>query len=189
MPKNKRDKDIKNTNPINISEVETSPEKVFLISPIIGDKLKSLRNLKKLTLGEVANRSGFSAQAISLCERAKRMPSPNMLLVLARVYDYSEEELFKHREETIIDSVHRYGEDAPVSVHNEYEILMNARENYYSSGNSAPDFMIAESSAVYGVEVKTPKDYLDLGTEPATKEELEMAKAYLLALRTIKGEK
>lgn len=189
MPKNKRDKNIEINTPIEIKDGEIPIiDRVFLISPIIGDKLKLLRNLKKLTLGEVASRSGFSAQAISLCERAKRMPSPNMLLVLSKIYDYSEEELFKHREETIIDSVERYGKEAPVSVLNEYEILMNARENSYPIYESSPSF-VNEQSSVYIVEKKIPKDYLNLGTEPATQEELEMAKAYLLALRTIKGEK
>jgi len=188
MPNNKRDKDIKSNTPseIKASEINIVDERIFLISPIIGDKIKSLRNLKKLTLGEVANRSGFSAQAISLCERAKRMPSPNMLLVLARIYDYPEEELFKFREETIIDSVHRYGKDAPVSVLNEYEILINARENSYSS-ESSPSF-INDNGSKYVVEKKTPKEYLDLGSNPVTEEELKMAKAYLLALRAMKGE-
>lgn len=188
MPKNKLDKN-KNTDWIDIvlddsDEVKPdTPERVFIISSIIGDKLKSLRKLKKLTLGEAANLSGFSSQAISLCERAKRMPSPKMIVELARVYSCSEEELFKFREETIIDTIRRFGDHAPLSVHNEYQLLMNSRENKHT-----PDIVYKDSDADVIIETKTP-DHLNLGAEPATAEEIELAKAYLMALRSIKDKK
>lgn len=195
MPKNKLDKNINKDLVDSVMDEkyenkQAYPERVFIISSIIGDKLKSLRKLKKLTLGEAANLSGFSSQAISLCERAKRMPSPKMIVELARVYSCSEEELFKFREETIIDSIRRFGDHAPLSVHNEYQLLMNSREK-----NQDEVMMVKESLGEYKFDgktpqiSKTPKDHLNLGAEPATAEELELAKAYLLALRSIKDKK
>lgn len=168
-----------------VREHYSTIERDYLISSIIGDYLRYLRNNKKLTLSEVANRSNFSAQAISLCERAKRMPSPNMLLTLSKIYDCSEDELLNLRTETIIVSVEKYGSDAPISVLNEYEVIMNARENQYQLSVTDPSFVRASRGSGYVAEKKTPREYLDLGSEPASEEELQLAKAYLLALRSI----
>lgn len=195
MSKNKQDKNINNDYIDTVlndrdENKQAYPERDFIISSIIGDKLKSLRKLKKLTLGEAANLSGFSSQALSLCERAKRMPSPKMIVELARVYSCSEDELFNYREETIIDTIRRFGDHAPLSVHNEYQLLKNSREK-----NRDGVMIINEPRLEYKAEgktpqiPKTPKDHLNLGAEPATAEELELAKAYLLALRSIKDTK
>ncbi|MBG9689454.1 hypothetical protein ABD91_00740 [Lysinibacillus sphaericus] len=143
----------------------------YRLSDIIGRHLKSYRKVKKLTMEEVSDRTGYSAQAISLCERAKRMPSPDLLLKLSSVYQISEKELFKLREDTIIDTVQTYGEDSPLSIRNEYETIMNSRDNKKNSD-----------------EFKQHKDYLSLGDEKfATEEELILAKAFILTIRSMKN--
>lgn len=145
----------------------------YRLSDIIGRYLKSYRKAKKLTMEEVSDRTGYSAQAISLCERAKRMPSPDLLLKLSTVYQISEKELFKLREDTIIDTVQTYGEDSPLSIRNEYETIMNSGDNKKKSKG-----------------FKQQKDYLSLGDEKfATEEELILAKAFILTIRSMKNKK
>lgn len=142
----------------------------YYLSPIIGRSLKVFRKAKKLTMEEVSNRTGFSAQAISLCERAKRMPSSDLLLKLSTVYQVSEEELFKLREETIIDTIQTYGEKSPVSIRNEFDTIMNTKYSKNTYLNNLPQ-----------------KDFISLGDgECATDEELTLAKAFILTLRSMK---
>ncbi|KOS61490.1 helix-turn-helix transcriptional regulator [Lysinibacillus agricola] len=142
----------------------------YYLSPIIGRSIKVFRKSNKLTMEEVSNRTGYSAQAISLCERAKRMPSSDLLLKLAAVYQVSEEELFRLREETIIDTVQTYGEKSPVSIRNEFDTIMNTK---YSK-NTHPSN-------------RSQNDRISLGDgEYATDEELILAKAFIITLRSIK---
>lgn len=143
----------------------------YHLSNIIGRYLKSYRKARKLTMEEVSNRTGYSAQAISLCERAKRMPSPDLLLKLATVYQISEKELFKLREDTIIDTVQIYGEDSPLNIRNEYETIMNSGDNKKKSNG-----------------VNQQKEYLSLGDGKfATEEELILAKAFILTVRSMRN--
>lgn len=140
------------------------------ISSILADKLKSLRKLKKLTLEEVANRSGYTPQAISLSERAQRMPSSKMLIKLAPLYDISETELFKLREKTIIDTVNTYQDSCPINIRNEYEVIIQA-----SNGKFTTPVEPLRGDSLYFEN----GDY-------ATEEEIKFAKAFILTLRSIK---
>lgn len=144
----------------------------YRLSPIIGKNMKAFRKARNLTMDEVSKRTGLSAQSISLCERSKRMPSPSMLLKLAPVYLVSEEDLVKLREETIIDTVNTYKELTPISIHNEFNRIMN------SNGSSET------SLADYSAQIQN--DFLSLGEgEYATQKELKLAKAFIITLRSM----
>lgn len=139
----------------------------YHLSPIIGKNMKAFRKARNLTMDEVSTRTGISAQAISLCERSKRMPSPTVLLKLAPVYQVSEEELVKLREDTIIDTVNTYKELTPVSIRNEFDRIMNFKDDSFTD---------------YSLQ----NDFLSLGDgKCATEKELNLAKAFILTLRSI----
>ncbi|MCL1696323.1 helix-turn-helix domain-containing protein [Lysinibacillus sp. BPa_S21] len=141
----------------------------YHLSPIIGKNMKAFRKARNLTMEEVSTRTGVSAQAISLFERSKRMPSPTVLLKLALAYQVSEDELVKLREETIIDTVNTYKELTPVSIRNEFDRIMNSKDK---------DGSFAHYS--------DRDDFLSLGDgEFATDKELTLAKAFILTLRSI----
>lgn len=141
----------------------------YCISTIVGRHIKAYRKSMKLTLEEVANRIGYSSQAIHLCENARRMPSQNLLIKLSNVYQVPDELLFKLREDTIIETINTYGDKAPISIKNEYEIMMNATNVNYVNDVS-----------------QTVKEALYLGNgEYATEEELKQAKAFILTLRSL----
>lgn len=144
----------------------------YHLSPIIGKNMKAFRKARNLTMEEVSTRTGISAQAISLCERSKRMPSPTVLLKLAPVYQVSEEELVKLREETIINTVNTYKELTPVSIRNEFDRIMNSKDK----------------NGLF-VDYSIQNDFLSLGDgEHATDIELNLAKAFILTLRSMEQE-
>lgn len=150
-----------------------SEESIYHLSPIIGKNMKAFRKTRNLTMEEVSARTGISAQAISLCERSKRMPSPNMLIKLAPVYLVSEENLVNLREETIIDTVRTYKDLTPISIRNEFNRIIN-------SNNSEDSF------TDYSVKIQT--DFLTLEDgECATEKELTLAKAFILTLRSMEN--
>lgn len=135
----------------------------FNISSILGEKLKELRKEKRYTLADVAKLSKFSTQAISLCERAMRMPSPKFLSGLSNIYGITNNELLQIRDETIIDTVHKYGESSPVSIMNEYMLLSNT------------------SKSLSGTTLKDSLTLFD--GEKATEDELQLARTILSSIR------
>jgi transcriptional regulator with XRE-family HTH domain len=70
-----------------------STEKQFLKA--FGKRLASLRNSKKLSQEELANRAGLHAVAITYIETGKRLPKLNTVHKLATGLGISVEELFK----------------------------------------------------------------------------------------------
>lgn len=135
----------------------------FNISSILGDKLKELRKAKGYTLADVAKLTKFSTQAISLCERAMRMPSPKFLAGLSNIYDITNSELLQIRDKTIIDTIQKYGESSPVSIVNEYMLLINT-----------PGTIMRDSLTLYDGEL-------------ATEEELQLARTILSSIRLQKN--
>lgn len=135
----------------------------FNISSILGDKLKELRKAKGYTLADVSKLTKFSTQAISLCERAMRMPSPKFLSGLSNIYDITNSELLQIRDKTIIDTVHKCGESSPVSIMNEYMLLANT------------------SKSLSGIAIKDSLTLFD--GEKATEDELQLARTILSSIR------
>lgn len=77
----------------------------------IGEKLRFFRLKNKLTLEEVGARIGKTGSAISYYEAGKRMPAPDVLLQLCKLYNVANVSVFYGEvdlpEDTIIDADER----------------------------------------------------------------------------------
>lgn len=78
-----------------------------------GDKLRAVRERKKLTLKDVAKKAGVSESLISQIERNKVSPSIDTLLLIADVLDIDYEYLFSdYRQKRKVDIVRRADRDS-----------------------------------------------------------------------------
>ena len=66
------------------------------LARISGAKLRDLRGVR--TLQEVADQVGVTSMAISQYERGERLPSPEMMVKLAKFFGQTVESLFFTRE-------------------------------------------------------------------------------------------
>ncbi|HBE77006.1 MAG TPA: hypothetical protein DDW65_04380 [Firmicutes bacterium] len=57
--------------------------------PIVAERLRSLRNLKKLTIREVQEFTGLTAGNISCWENGRYLPSAAALVLLSELYEVS----------------------------------------------------------------------------------------------------
>ncbi|MCC0684099.1 helix-turn-helix domain-containing protein [Clostridioides sp. ZZV14-6345] len=62
----------------------------------ISEKLKYLRDLKKLTQKEVANSIGVTTSAYGFYEQGKRTPSPELIVKLAEYFNVTTDYLLGH---------------------------------------------------------------------------------------------
>lgn len=69
----------------------------------MGDKLKSLRLEKKLTLKQVADRIGLAISAVSSYESGSRYPSYEVLVQLARIFHVTTDYLLGMTDKRSID--------------------------------------------------------------------------------------
>jgi transcriptional regulator with XRE-family HTH domain len=69
----------------------------------IAENIKLLRNARKLTQTELANRVGISNGAISAYELGSRMPSYEILIKLAQVFKVSTDNLLGFSNQYMID--------------------------------------------------------------------------------------
>ncbi|MFE3573902.1 helix-turn-helix domain-containing protein [Lysinibacillus sp. NPDC059133] len=183
---NKKDKNI--TEDLVVTEKQTDIVKEVRkqMSPILGMHLKHLRLKHKLTLAEVANRSKLTSQVISYYERALRIPTVESLEKLAAVYDENINHLISLREATVLETVTILGDEAPASLRTERNMIAHARDkNDYSTKEYELVTDIREVPS--NIFVDKSKDSIDLGDgEFATQDEIEEAKAFILALRQLK---
>ena len=60
----------------------------------VGERIKALRDDKRISLRLLARRSGISANALSLIERGKTSPTVTTLLAVARAFNVPIHEFF-----------------------------------------------------------------------------------------------
>lgn len=80
-----------------------------------GEKLRTVRERKKLTLKDVAGRAGVSESLISQIERNKVSPSTDTLLLIADVLDIDYEYLFSDYRQKRKVAIVRYGDRDKIS--------------------------------------------------------------------------
>ncbi len=80
----------------------------------IGEKLKTLRQQKKLTLKDVATRTGFSVALLSQIENNNISPPISTLSKLTKVFDVKIGSLFEEGEPRFV-VMRRYGKPVPVA--------------------------------------------------------------------------
>lgn len=119
------------------------------ISSVLGDKIKELRLSKDLSQAKLAEAVNADQSIIGLYERAKRLPSTDMVRKLAKVLNYNVEELLTIREYTIMETVAMLGDEAPKAIRNERNMIAHAYKSYKaddSIGNQ--DYEIHEKATV-----------------------------------------
>lgn len=77
--------------------------RVMQMNPNISDNIKSLRNAKKLTQSELAERVGVTNATISAYEVGTRMPSFDVLIKLAQVFRVSTDNLLGVSNKFVLD--------------------------------------------------------------------------------------
>ncbi len=60
----------------------------------VGERIKALREDKRMSLRVLSKKSGISANALSLIERSKTSPTVSTLIAIACAFDISVHELF-----------------------------------------------------------------------------------------------
>ncbi len=122
-------------------------------STILADYLFDLRHTKKLPLADVAAQTDMTPQVIGLYEKGKRIPSVDAVIKLALFYNVNQDEILKVRENAIVDTTQKLGEETPTAIKNEFVILSLKNQSITIDG------------------------------EPLTSEELEKATEFIKALR------
>lgn len=75
----------------------------------VGERIKALREDKRISLRLLAKRSGISANALSLIERGKTSPTVTTLLAVARAFSVPVHDFFSHGDKGKSFIVHRRG--------------------------------------------------------------------------------
>ena len=70
----------------------------------IGDRIKMLRNARKMTQSEFAERLGVTKSAVSSYENGSRLPSYDVLIKMARIFKVSVDNLLGHDKKIAIDA-------------------------------------------------------------------------------------
>ena len=103
----------------------------------IGDKIKSLRNGKKLSIADVAKESGISAATLEAIERHSVSPPLGYIISLARVFQVTVGEIIGGSADSPFcivrsddrQSVARFGSTAATSGGYSYESLGHQKQN------------------------------------------------------------
>lgn len=109
------------------------------ISPILGNKLNEIRKDKDLSQSKLAESVGAHPSIIGLYERAKRLPSTEMVRKLANALNYDENELLSLREDTIMETVMLLGDEAPKAMQNERNMIAHALDAHFVKKPSTPN--------------------------------------------------
>lgn len=64
---------------------------------MLSNELKRLRSLHKMTQAELAQKVGFSQQAIARWETGRSTPDPNTLIKLSKIFDVTVDELIGNK--------------------------------------------------------------------------------------------
>lgn len=104
-------------------------EKRKQFSTIIGNYLKDFRLTKGLTLMDIGEVIGCSAQAILNYENGKRIPTTDILSIYANTFNEDYNRLIKLRISTIIDTYEMLLEETPPYIKSEYDTIMFLKFN------------------------------------------------------------
>lgn len=69
----------------------------------VGERIKELRNARKMTQAEFAARLGVTKSAISSYENGSRLPSYDVLIKIARIFKVSTDNLLGYSDKSVID--------------------------------------------------------------------------------------
>ena len=69
----------------------------------LGTRIKELRNTKKMTQAEFAERLGVTKSAVSSYENGSRLPSYDILIKIARIFKVSTDNLLGYSTKSTID--------------------------------------------------------------------------------------
>lgn len=116
------------------------------LKKIIGKKLKAIRLGRNLTIQELANRSGVSSNMISRVERGLTIPSVEILMKLARVFEKSVD-YFVEEVNTTYEVVYSSPGKRDATV---YEDESNMRTESFTSGLRDPQFSAFYCTIPYG---------------------------------------
>ena len=73
--------------------------------PNVGEKLKGLRSSKSMSLRLLSQKSGISANALSLIERNKTSPTVTTLMAIAKAFNMGVHDFFSGQDQDAKDSV------------------------------------------------------------------------------------
>lgn len=69
----------------------------------IGDRIKELRNARKMTQNEFADRINVTKSTVSAYENGTRLPSYDVLIKIARLFKVSTDNLLGYSEKSVVD--------------------------------------------------------------------------------------
>lgn len=69
----------------------------------IGERIKELRNARKMTQNEFADRINVTKSMVSAYENGTRLPSYDVLIKIARLFKVSTDNLLGYSEKSVVD--------------------------------------------------------------------------------------
>lgn len=115
-----------------------------VISSILGNQIKSLRNSQNITISQLAEKIGLDKSTIGLYERARRLPSVSNVKKIAKFFGVEENSLLQLRERTIRDTVRLLGDETPSFIRNEVEMLQNAEKSQLNHHPFEDDLLLKD---------------------------------------------
>lgn len=102
----------------------------------VGLYLKQMRRQKYLTLAQVAEEIGVTANYVSLIERGKNTPNDEIISKLAKLYGIDEDDLFERFGKvsaSVIEEIKKYGylRKAILQIKNRKDIDESEKEELY----------------------------------------------------------
>ncbi|NGY84902.1 helix-turn-helix transcriptional regulator [Bacillus megaterium] len=102
----------------------------------VGEYLKQIRRQKYLTLAQVAEEIGVTANYISLIERGKNTPNDELIEKIAKFYEIDEDGLFERFGKvstSVMEEIKKYGylRKAILQIKNRKDIKESEKEELY----------------------------------------------------------